>query len=340
MKNTEKRVILMINQTLIKSKQIMSHLGKDKEKISVVIPVYNEEKNVTVLRDEVFKVMESLGKEFEIIFIDDGSADGTFSELKKLARIKIIKFRKNFGQTAAMDAGIKNATGDLIIPMDGDMQNDPADIPKMIQKLKDENLDVVAGWRKNRKDPVFKKFFSFCAAKLRRILIDDGIHDSGCTLKIYKRECFDHVDLVGEMHRFIPGILSIKGFRVGEIEVNHRSRALGRTKYGLSRGIKGVLDMFSVWFWKKYASRPLHLFGTIGLFLVFVSSAAGIWAAYLKIFEGLDLSNTALTNLFMFGFLIGIQFLVFGLLADMLSKNYFASTKDKVYDIESIVENE
>lgn len=310
-----------------------------KTKISIVIPVYNEEASVVNLHKEIIETMNNIAVSYEIIFIDDGSTDKTFDNLKFLSPIKILRFRKNFGQTSAIDAGIKASNGDYIIAMDGDGQNDPADIPRLIEKLEKENIDVVSGWRKKRKDPFLKKLSSYLAAGLRKILINDGIHDSGCTLKIYRKKCFDYLDLTGEMHRFIPALLKIKGFKTGEIEVNHRPRKYGKTKYGIARGIKGVLDMLSVWFWKKYVNRPLHLFGSFGVFLVLISIIAGGWAVYLKIFQGQDLSDTALTTLAMFGFLIGIQFFVFGLLADIMSKNYFASTKDKIYDVKEVVEN-
>jgi len=308
-------------------------------KISLVIPVYNEEESVSPLHEEIVAVMKSLNSAYEIIFIDDGSTDKTLEKLTKLSPIKIIRFRRNFGQTASLDAGIKEAQGEYIITMDGDGQNDPRDIPRLIETLEQERMDVVSGWRKNRKDPFLKKIASRCAAIIRKILIDDGIHDSGCTLKIYKRVCFEHIDLVGEMHRFVPALLKIKGFQVGELVVNHRPRKAGKTKYTWTRGMHGILDMFSVWFWKKYANRPLHLFGTIGTVLIIISGVAGLIAAYQRIFSGLDLSDTVLTDLSLLGFLTGIQFFVFGLLADMLSKNYFASTKDRVYDIKEIIEN-
>jgi len=308
-------------------------------KLSVIIPVYNEEENVKFVHGEVLGALERMAVVYEIIFINDGSFDGTLTELKKLKPVKIISFRKNFGQTAAMDAGIKEAKGDLIITMDGDGQNDPADIAKMIEKIKSDDLDIVSGWRKKREDPFFKKLSSNLAAKLRKFLINDGIRDSGCTLKVYKKECFEHIDLSGEMHRFIPALLKIKGFKVGEIEVNHRRRMSDKTKYGIGRGMRGFFDMMSVWFWKKYANRPLHLFGTIGLTLIFISGISITYALYEKIAYGFDLSNTALTNLSMFGFLIGVQFFAFGLISDILLKNYFASTKDKIYEIKEVIEN-
>ncbi len=306
--------------------------------LSIIVPVYNEEKAVRKLYQEIVKAGQSLGKSFEIIFINDGSNDNTLAELKKLSGLKIINFRKNFGQTAALDAGIKLAQGQYIATLDGDGQNDPADIPRLIDRLEKDGLDVVVGWRRERHDPFMKKFASRLANLMRRFLINDGIHDSGCGLKIYKRACFANVDLVGEMHRFIPALLKIKGFKIGEAEVNHRPRKWGKSKYNWKRGIKGNLDLFSLWFWQKFASRPLHLFGSFGLFLIIISVAAGSWAIYKKIFYNLDLSDTALTDLSMFGFLIGAQFFVFGLIADMLSKTYFATTRDKIYDIKEIIE--
>lgn len=299
--------------------------------ISVVIPVYNEEGNVAELHREVVSVMTKIGRPYEIIFIDDGSHDQTVSILKTLNPIRIIQFRRNFGQTAALDAGIKAARGEYIVTLDGDGQNDPNEIPKLIAELELKDLDVVSGWRKERKDSWQKKHASRVAAFFRKFLINDGIHDSGCTLKIYRKECFDHVDLYGEMHRFIPAILKIKGFTVGEVVVAHREREAGVTKYNWKRGMRGVLDMISVWFWKKYSNRPLHLFGSVGTVLVFVSIVALAFAFYEKFVHHVDLSNTAWTMFAMFGFFIGIQMVISGLMSDIMSKNYFASTRDKSY---------
>lgn len=304
----------------------------------MVVPIYNEEGNVVELHRQILDACKKIGRPFEIIFVDDGSKDGSMQKMEGLLPLKIIKFRKNFGQTASMDVGIKESIGELVVTLDGDLQNDPSDIPKLIDKL-DEGYDVISGWRKNRRDTFMKRFVSRGARALRRVLINDGIHDSGCTLKVYKRECFKGVDLYGEMHRFIPALLKLKGFKIGEVVVNHRERHSGITKYGVTRTMKGFLDMLSVWFWKKFANRPLHLFGGVGLFLIFVSFIAGTYAAYMKLFMGLDLSDTLLSTLAMLTFVGGIQFLVFGLLADILSKNYYASTKDKPYDVERYVVN-
>lgn len=256
--------------------------------------------------------------------------------MKELSPLKIIDFRKNFGQTASMDAGFKAARGKYIVTMDGDLQNDPADIPKLMAYLEEHDLDVVSGWRKNRHDSFSKKFFSRGANLLRKIIVNDGIHDSGCSLKIYRSMCFEGLDLYGEMHRFIPALLKIKGYSIGEVEVKHHPRVSGKSKYGYARILKGFLDMLSVWFWDKYSNRPLHLFGAIGAFLVLISFVAGLWVVYQKIAFGYDLSDTFMTTLAMLGFLTGIQFLVFGVIADMLAKTYFSEKKDTAYAIKEV----
>ncbi|MEI6529363.1 MAG: glycosyltransferase family 2 protein [Candidatus Falkowbacteria bacterium] len=306
--------------------------------LSVIVPVYNEEGAVAELHQEILEVCQKINKPFEIIFANDGSSDKTVEVLKKLSPVKIVNLRTNFGQTAAMDAGIKAAQGFYLATLDGDGQNDPADIPRLIEKLEADDLDVVSGWRKNRKDTFFKKLSSKCAAYIRKRLINDGIHDSGCSLKVYKKECFINVTLFGEMHRFIPAILKIKGFKVGELVVNHRPRKTGKTKYNWRRGVKGILDMFAVWFWKKYSNRPLHLFGSLGLILMATSFFAGMMALYGKIFLNRDLSNTSWTDLSMFGFFMGVMLFIFGLLADILSKNYFAIHHEEAYSVKEVIE--
>ncbi len=306
--------------------------------LSVIVPVYNEQAAVAQLHQEILAVCQGLDKPFEIIFINDGSSDKTLEVLKTLSPIKIINLRRKFWQTAAMDAGIKAAQGRYLATLDGDGQNNPADIPKLIVKLENDGLDVVSGWRKDRHDTFSKRYASLAAAFVRKFLINDGIHDSGCSLKIYKKECFERVNLYGEMHRFIPAVLKIKGFKIGEEVVNHRPRTNGKTKYNWKRGVKGVLDMFSVWFWQKYANRPLHLFGSMGLLLMLVSVASGANALYLRIFQHQDLSNNAWTELSMFGFFIGLLLFVFGLVSDMLTKIYFGTGKDMAYDVKEVVE--
>lgn len=307
--------------------------------LSIVIPVYNEKGNISELHKSIVQVCNKLNKPFEVIFVDDGSDDGTYEELKSCpSPIKIIRFRKNWGQTASLDAGIKAAKGKVVITMDGDLQNDPEDIPRLLEKMESENLDVVSGWRKDRKDSFFKRFISKGAKILRDRLINDDIHDSGCTLKAYKKECFDTVDLYGEMHRFIVALLRMKGFKIGEIEVKHHPRRHGKTKYNIYRTVKGFLDMLSVWFWKKFANRPLHLLGTAGILMMFTGSISGLWAFYLRIFRNNDLSDTSLTVLTMFLFFSGFFMFIAGILADMISKTYYSSSKDKVYLIQEVIE--
>lgn len=303
--------------------------------ISLVVPLYNEEDNVAKLHSEIKEVCQREQYDYEIIFVDDGSSDNTIAEVKKLSPVKIIRLRKNFGQTAAMDAGIHQAVKDYIITMDGDRQNDPNDIPRLIKHLEVNDFDVVSGWRKNRKDTFTKHFVSRGANLLRKILIHDGIHDSGCSLKIYRRECFESLRLYGEMHRFIPALLIIKGFNVGEIEVHHRPRTAGKTKYNWKRTIKGLIDMIAVWFWNKYSVRPLHLLGGMGIF-VFSLGVLAFLITTISYIAGQSMSDTALPILTAFLLFTGIQLFISGLHADIMIKNYFETTKNNSYSIRSI----
>lgn len=319
----------------------------EKPYLSVVVPLYNEEGNVKELHGRIKKACQSLiptlsKRErgisgFEIIFIDDGSTDKTADDCQGLSPLKLIKFRKNFGQTAAFDAGIKEARGEIVITMDGDLQNDPEDIKLLLSEM-DKGYDVVSGWRAKRKDPIMKKIFSRTANLLRKILIQDNIHDSGCSLKAYKRECFQEVDLFGEMHRFIPAILEMEGYKVGEVAVNHYPRIHGKTKYNWKRGIKGFVDMISIWFWRKYANRPIHLFGGSGIFFSLAGFAILIWMAVTKIFFGASLSEKIWPLMGVFFVMIGIQLFVFGLIADILIKNYYKERKQMNYSIKEIIE--
>jgi glycosyltransferase involved in cell wall biosynthesis len=300
--------------------------------ISVVVPVMNEEDNVAPLHAEILEVCKREGYDFEIIVVDDGSSDNTVNVLKTLSPVRVVELRRNFGQTAAMDAGIKAATKDLIVTMDGDRQNDPNDIPMLIERLYAERLDVISGWRKDRKDPFAKNFVSRGANFLRKILINDGIHDSGCSLKVYKRDAFNGVTLYGEMHRFIPAILKIKGYRVGEAVVSHRARTAGETKYNYRRTLKGLIDMTSVWFWNRYAVRPLHLLGGIGILFMLFGMGAGI-GAVIEVVNGKAVNDSGWALLTIFLFLSGLQLFVAGLLSDIAIKTYFGTTRDVSYSI-------
>lgn len=309
-------------------------------KISVVVPVYNEEGNVRELHKEIKEVCEREGYEYEIIFINDGSKDRTDEICRTLKPLKYICMRRNFGQTAAMDAGIKAAKYDYIVTMDGDRQNDPNDIPAMLDYLEENHLDVVSGWRKNRKDSFMKKFISRGANFLRGILVKDGIHDSGCSLKVYKKECFKGVNLYGEQHRFIPALLKIKGFSIGEIVVNHRPRVEGITKYNWHRTVKGFVDMISVWFWNKYASRPLHLLGGLGIVSLIFGTACGIWSVVIFVL-GFKMSNNIIPPLLtVFFWIIGLLLIVFGLMSEIMMKTYYGVHVDTPYNIKETWDSE
>ncbi len=304
--------------------------------ISVVVPVFNEEGNIAKLHSEIKEVCESNGYDYEIIFVNDGSSDSTAEVCRSLKPLKYIEMRRNFGQTAAMDAGIKASKHEYIVTMDGDGQNDPADIPNMIQYLINEDVDVVSGWRKNRKDTFMKRFVSRGANFLRHILIHDGIHDSGCSLKVYKRECFKGINLYGEQHRFIPAILKIKGFSIGEVVVNHRPRTSGYTKYNWKRTIKGFVDMISVWFWNKYATRPLHLLGSLGFFFEILGFGCGVWSIVLFAM-GKKMSNNIIPPLLtIFFIIIGLLMIIFGLMSEILIKTYYGVHADSAYSIKTI----
>lgn len=310
----------------------------EKPYLSIVVPLYNEEGNAAKLHERIVAACNKFGKSYEIIFVDDGSKDGTVQECAGLSPLTLIKFRKNFGQTAAFDAGIKHASGEIVITMDGDLQNDPNDIPLLIEKI-EEGFDVVSGWRWQRKDNFSKKFFSRTANLLRKILIQDTIHDSGCSLKAYKRACFEDVDLFGEMHRFIPALLELQGYKVGEVKVTHHPRVHGVTKYNWKRAIKGFVDMISIWFWRKYSNRPLHLFGGAGIVLAFLGGLILAWMAVEKLFFDQSLSEKIWPLMGVFFVMIGMQLFVFGLLADILLKTYYKNQQRMNYAIREIVKS-
>lgn len=311
---------------------------EEKFDLSVVVPVYNEEGNVKELHQKILFACQNLGKTFEIIFIDDGSKDKTAEICKNLVPLKFIRFRKNFGQTAAFDAGIKEAKGDIVITMDGDLQNDPSDIGLLLEEMQ-KGYDVISGWRWQRKDTFMKKFFSRGANLLRKFFMEDKIHDSGCSLKAYRRECFHEVDLFGEMHRFIPALLELQGYKVGEVKVSHHPRIHGKTKYNWKRAVKGFVDMISVWFWRKYANRPIHLFGATGIIFSFVGVLLLIWMAVEKIVFKEAIGERIWPMMGIFFILAGIQLFVSGLLADILLKNYYKERHTMNYSIKDITEN-
>lgn len=305
--------------------------------LSVIVPLYNEEGNVLELHRRIHEALVKIERPFEIIFIDDGSQDKTIELARALHPLTLIEFRKNFGQTAAFDAGIKTARGEIVVTLDGDLQNDPADIPLLLAKM-EEGFDVVSGWRFKRNDPWSKKIPSRIANFLRSILIQDHIHDSGCSLKAYRRECFQDVDLFGEMHRFMPALLMLDGFKVGEVKVSHHPRVHGVTKYNWKRGVKGFVDMVVIWFWRKYSHRPIHLFGGLGMILSFLGGAILVWMFVEKFFLDHSIADRIWPVIGIFFILVGVQLFVAGLLADMMVRNYYQARHRMNYSVRSIRE--
>lgn len=309
-----------------------------KPELSIVVPIFNEEGNVEKLHARIIEECNKLGKAFEVIFINDGSTDDTISKCKNLSPLKLINFRKNSGQTAAFDAGFQASAGKIVITMDGDLQNDPADIGNLLKKM-EEGFDVVSGWRFERKDSISKKIFSRGANLLRKFFMNDTIHDSGCSLKAYKRECFNDLELFGEMHRFIPALLEMDGFKVAEIKVSHHPRTAGVTKYNWKRAFKGFVDMVSIWFWRKYANRPLHLFGASGIMLSFLGGVILIWMFVEKVFFNQAIGERIWPMIGFMFVLVGLQLFISGLLADIMIKNYFKVKNHRGYNIKEIIVN-
>ena len=307
----------------------------DRPQISVVIPLFNEVENVRPLLDELFGELARLGRSHEVICVDDGSRDGTFQELSRLAaehpELRVIRFRLNFGQTAAMSAGIEAARGEVIVPMDGDLQNDPADIGKLLSQL-DTGYDVVSGWRKNRRDREFgRKLPSRIANWLISSISGVRLHDYGCSLKAYRRDVLRDVKLYGEMHRFIPIYASWQGARVSEMVVNHRSRRTGRSKYGLSRTFKVVLDLMVVKFLASFATKPIYVFGGFGLLSFACALAAFVLALYYKLAGLKSFVQTPLPLVTVMFTLVGALSLLMGLLAELVVRTYYESQGKRPY---------
>lgn len=309
--------------------------------VSIIIPAYNEEDNIDPVYRELKSVLTGTGRPYEILFIDDGSTDQTFTKMKSIQlqdnSVRIIKFRKNFGQSAALQAGFDYASGTIIITMDSDLQNDPRDIPALIEKMAQDDFDVVCGWRHNRKDPVFKKLFSKMANSLRKFLTKETIHDSGCTLRSYRRECMEDLELYGELHRYIPAMLQWKGYRIGELKVNHRERTYGSSKYSWKRLTKGFLDLIVIAFWQKYSVRPMHIFGGFGFILAIVGFFISIYLIFERLFLNMGLTERPLFLVGFFLLVVGIQFIALGILADILVKIYHGQKERKPYRVDKIL---
>jgi len=302
---------------------------------SIVVPIYNEEDNISELYRAITSALDGTDTNYEIIMVDDGSADGSFSALRTIAaqdqRVKVIRFRRNFGQTAAMSAGFDSAAGDIIIPMDGDLQNDPADIPRLIAKLH-EGYDVVSGWRSDRKDTfITRKIPSILANALISWLTGVHLHDYGCTLKAYRREVLDGINLYGEMHRFVPALASQVGAKVAEIPVNHRPRLHGTSKYGISRTLRVILDLMTVKFLLAYSTKPIQLFGRWGVYTLLAGLASGSMTIYMKVFEHFSMNRNPLLILTAFLLFMGIQFIVLGLLGELTARTYYEAQGKPIY---------
>src|SRR3989441_5962955 len=305
--------------------------------ISVFLPVFNEEPNLRPLHENLDRSLRQLGRTAEIIYVDDGSSDGSLAVLREIAtrdsRVRVIALRRNYGQTPAMAAGIDAARGEVLIPMDADLQNDPADIARLLDKI-DEGYDVVSGWRKNRQDKLFtRKIPSMIANRVISWIGGVPLHDYGCSLKAYRRESLADVHLYGEMHRFIPIYASWSGARVTEIPVEHHARTMGKSKYGLSRTIKVVFDLMTIKFMASYQTKPLYMFGSFGMVAIALSVIAGLWATILKFWKGTSFILTPLPVITVVMLAIGFQFLLMGLLAEMLVRTYHESQAKRIYAV-------
>lgn len=309
--------------------------------LSIIVPVFNEQDNVAPLYEKITAAMAGSPGTYEIIVVNDGSFDQTEQRLAAIsradARFKVVNFRRNFGQTAAMMAGIDYASGDVIVGLDGDLQNDPADIPKLLAKL-DEGYDVVSGWRVNRKDSAWKRNLpSRMANWLISKISGIHLHDYGCSLKAYRKEVVKGVRLYGEMHRFIPIYASWQGGRVAEIAVEHHPRIHGRSKYGLERVLKVVLDLMVVKFLASYANKPIYIFGGFGLASIALSLLAGVFALYLKFFEGVSFILTPLPLFVALAFITGVMSILMGLIAEIIMRTYYESQDKRVYLVKDAV---
>jgi glycosyltransferase involved in cell wall biosynthesis len=315
--------------------------GRLEKTVSVLIPIYNEEGNLSLLYDKLEAALQKTERAYEIIFVDDGSSDGSLEILldlrEKNPNVKIISFSRNFGQTAAISAGIDCSKGDIIIPMDGDLQTDPGDILPLLQKI-EEGYDVVSGWRKDRKDPFLnRRFPSMVANKIISWIGGVHLHDYGCTLKAYKRDILKNIKLYGEMHRFIPIYAQWIGAHVSEIPVRHFPRGSGKSKYGMNRIFKIILDLMVVKFLLSYSQKPIYVFGGMGLLMILGAFLAGFYAVYLKYFKGTSFILTPLPLLCVFLLLSGFLSILMGFLAEILTRTYYESQGKPTYQIKETI---
>jgi len=302
--------------------------------LSIVVPVFNEEENLPLLYKQLTGTLESLGRPYELLFIDDGSRDNSFSLLKTLheqdSRVRVIRFRRNFGQTAAFSAGFDVAQGEIIITLDADNQNDPTDIPRLLDKMS-AGYDVVSGWRQQRQDPWHRRLPSRVANWLISTVTGVHLHDYGCSLKVYRREVIKEIRLYGELHRYIPAIASWMGIEVAELPVNHYPRRFGKSKYGLSRTLRVVLDLVTVRFLLSYSTRPLQIFGLLGLAAGMTGFLMGLYLSYEKLILGAKIGDRPLLLLSVLLMLTGVQLVSMGLLGELIIRTYYEAQRKPIY---------
>jgi len=312
--------------------------------LSLVIPVYNEARNLPELYGEIKNSSDQLGKSYEIIFIDDGSWDESFAVLKKIqkqdSKVKIIKLRKNFGQTAALSAGFDYTRGNIIITLDADLQNDPKDFGILLKKI-EEGYDIICGWRVKRKDKFLsRRLPSIIANWLISVITQVKLHDYGCTLKAFRRDVIKNINLYGELHRFIPAIASNTGVTIAEVKVNHRPRRYGKSKYSIMRFIKVILDLLSVKFFLNYSTKPLQIFGVFGLISGITGGIIGLYLTYQRLIVKVGISGRPLLLLSILLIIIGIQFITLGLLAEVMVRTYHESLNKRIYSIREIIDSD
>jgi len=310
--------------------------------VSVVVPVYNEEENLFRLYDALVNTLDDTDERWEVLLVDDGSQDGSCAIERELhardPRVRVIRFRRNFGQTAGFAAGFAHARGDVVITIDADLQNDPADIPMLLRTMREGDYDVVSGWRVNRQDAlVMRKVPSRIANWLISRVTKVHLHDYGCSLKAYRSEVIKNVHLYGELHRFVPALASWMGVRIKEVPVNHRAREFGKSKYGISRTFRVLLDLTTVSFLLNYAAKPMQVFGRWGLFSAFAGVAIGLYLTALKIFTGASLSQRPLLWLAVLLVIVGVQFISLGLLGELVVRTYYETQNKPIYVIREIL---
>lgn len=311
--------------------------------VSVVVPLYNEEENVHELHSSLKGVLDSIGAEYEIIYVDDGSTDNTLALIQKIQSednsVLIISLRRNFGQTAAFAAGFDYSKGDIIVTIDGDLQNDPNDIPKLLNLIKDN--DIVSGWRKKRKDPFFsRRLPSILANWLISKVTGVSLHDYGCSLKAYRKDVIKNLKLYGDMHRFIPAVASWYGVRIAEVETTHHPRKRGKSKYGISRTMKVVLDLITVKFLQSFSTKPLQFFGPLGLLSGVAGFLISLYLSFEKFIIGSDIGGRPLLLLGALLIIVGIQFIGMGLLGEIMVRIYHETQKKPIYVIKKVIGSE